>query len=93
MEGENITIGFNCRFLLDSLRAAPSECDRLRIRLNSPLMGIVIEPAEGSDFVTAYPDENVFGQRKLDVEAPVQNDEGEDKDVFMYFVMPVRLHN
>ena len=93
MEGENITIGFNCRFLLDSLRAAPSECDRLRIRLNSPLMGIVIEPAEGSDFVTAYPDENVFGQRKLDVETPVQNNEGEDKDVFMYFVMPVRLHN
>ena len=89
MEGNELTIGFNCRFLLDSLRAAPADCDRLRIRLNSPLMGVVIEPSYGSDFITATPDESVFGSRSLDVEKPENEDESEK---FLYFVMPVRLN-
>ncbi len=89
MEGNELTIGFNCRFLLDSLRAAPADCDRLRIRLKSPLMGVVIEPSYGSDFITATPDESVFGSRSLDVEKPENEDESEK---FLYFVMPVRLN-
>lgn len=87
IEGNDLTIGFNCRFLLDSLRSSPADCDRLRVRLNSPLMGIVIEPSEGSGFLTASPDSGVFGERKLDT-----NDSTENTEDFMYFVMPVRLN-
>lgn len=87
IEGNDLTIGFNCRFLLDSLRSSPSDCDRLRVRLNSPLMGIVIEPSEGSGFLSASPDSGVFGERKLDT-----NESTENTEDFMYFVMPVRLN-
>lgn len=93
IEGADITIGFNCRFLLDSLRASPSDCERFRIRLHSPLMGIIIEPAEGTDFISSRPDEQVFGERSLDAAAPEKEKDGEDSDTFMYFVMPVRLNN
>lgn len=91
MEGESLTIGFNCRYLLDSLRASPAECDRLRITLNSPLMGVVIEPSGGSSFIHAAPDETVFGERKLDENVSRETKEGESD--FMYFVMPVRIFN
>ena len=87
IEGADITIGFDCRFLLDMVRACPSECDRLRIRLNSPLMGVLIEPSEGSGFVKATPDADVFGERALDVA-----DEKVVRDSFMYFVMPIRMN-
>ncbi len=87
MEGKDITIGFNCRFLLESLRSSPADCDRLRIRLNSPLMGALIEPSEGTDFVCSAPDESVFGARNPDT----VRDES-DGDEFLYFIMPVRLN-
>jgi len=88
IDGENVTIGFNCRYLLDALKACPTDCDRLRIRLNSPLMGIVIEPSSGTTFLSAHPDESVYGERALDVPA----DSDESAKMFMYFVMPVRLN-
>ncbi len=56
IDGDELVIGFNCRFLLDSLRSSPADCERLRIRLNSPLMGIVIEPNEGSGLVWDAPE-------------------------------------
>ncbi len=43
-EGEDITIGFNCRFLLDALRAISD--DRIKLSLATPLMSVVIEPIE-----------------------------------------------
>lgn len=43
-EGEDMVIGFNCRYLLDALRACDSES--LRLCLTSPLMGMTIQPAE-----------------------------------------------
>lgn len=43
-EGENIEIGFNCRYLLDSLRAATTE--NVRLKMISPLMSMTIEPDE-----------------------------------------------
>lgn len=89
IDGEGVTIGFNCRFLLDALKACPSDCDRLRIRLNSPLMGIVIEPSEGTTFMNAHPDASVYGERMLDSEPAIAE---EAKEMFMYFVMPVRLN-
>lgn len=41
-EGDDLLIGFNCRYLIDAFRSADSE--RVKITLNSPLMSIIIEP-------------------------------------------------
>lgn len=43
-EGEDITIAFNNRFLIDSLRSCTAE--KIRISMTSPLTSINIEPAE-----------------------------------------------
>ena len=47
IKGEEITIGFNCRFLLDALKA----CDdgEMKLCFNNPLMGVLIEPKESDD--------------------------------------------
>lgn len=88
MDGADLTIGFTCRLLLESLKSCPESCDTLRIRLNKATMGIVIEPSEGSGFVNAAPDPDVFGDRALDT-----NTDSPDPDNprFLYFVMPRRL--
>jgi len=93
IDGADITIGFTCRFLLDAIKACPTECDRLRIRLNKPLMGIIIEPAEGETFVNAYPDASVYGERSADVAPANPTEDGDKKtNVFMHFVMPVMMN-
>ncbi len=43
-EGDNIEIGFNCRFLHEAVRVCESE--NVVIKLTSPLMGMTIEPLE-----------------------------------------------
>lgn len=94
--GADISIGFNCRYLLDALRAVPTDCETLRIRLNDAVKGIMIEPAGGTDFVTARPDESVFSERKFDVAADYANkSSGEDENknsMFMSFIMPIRMN-
>lgn len=45
--GDDITIGFNCRYLLDALRSAESE--KLKLSLTGPLMGMTIQPAEQAE--------------------------------------------
>lgn len=47
IKGDDITIGFNCKFLLDALKA----CDdgKLKLGFNNPLMGVLIEPTESED--------------------------------------------
>ena len=94
--GADLSIGFDCRFLLDALRAVPTNCEMLRIRLNYADKGIMIEPAFGTDFVDARPDESAFSERKFDVAADYANKgsgEDENKDsVFMSFVMPTRMN-
>lgn len=92
-DGADLTIGFNCRYLLEALKACPAGCDRIRIRLNSPLMGVVIEPAEGPTFINARPDESIFGDRALDVAQNSTSCDPESKtNMFMYFVMPIRMN-
>ncbi len=87
MDGADLTIGFTCRLLLESLKSCPEECDTLRIRLNKATMGIVIEPSEGSGLVKAAPDAEIFGDRALDTnETP-----DADAPKFLYFVMPRHL--
>lgn len=43
-EGGNIEIGFNCRYLLETLRSCGA--DRVKLSLSTPLMSMIIEPAE-----------------------------------------------
>lgn len=94
--GADISIGFNCRYLLDALRAVPTGCETLRIRLNDAFKGIMVEPAGGTDFKAAHPDESVFGERKFDAAADYLNkssDEAENKNsMFMSFIMPIRMN-
>jgi DNA polymerase-3 subunit beta len=56
-EGEDIVIGFNCRFLINSVRAA--ESDVILMTLKSPTQSITIEPSEdekkGSYFYMILP--------------------------------------
>lgn len=48
--GEELEIGFNNRYLLDTLRACTAE--RISLYLISPLMRMIIRPAEGEDTLT-----------------------------------------
>ncbi len=43
-EGENILIGFNCRYLYDAIKVC--DCEKIKISMTSALMGITVEPAE-----------------------------------------------
>lgn len=94
--GADISIGFNCRYLLDALRAVPTECETLRIRLNDAFKGIMVEPAGGTDFKAAHPDESVFGERKFDAAADYLNkgsdEAGNKNSMFMSFIMPIRMN-
>lgn len=49
MEGENVEIGFNNKFLLDALRY--SETDEVKLQLNGSLSPMVIMPTEGDSFL------------------------------------------
>ncbi len=46
-DGGNMEIGFNCRYLLDALRAVPS--DKIIIELGSGVTPVVIVPANGEE--------------------------------------------
>lgn len=46
-DGETIEIGFNCRFLYDAMKVC--DCERVKLSMTSPLMGMTIEPADGED--------------------------------------------
>ena len=87
MNGNDLTIGFTCRILLEAMKSCPEECETIRIRMNKATMGIVIESSVGSGFVNAAPDPDVFGDRALDTNA----DATSDAPKFLYFVMPRHL--
>ena len=46
-DGQNLEIGFNNRYLMDALKAAPT--DRVRLELSSGVAPCVILPAEGEE--------------------------------------------
>ncbi len=60
MEGDDLLIGFNCRYLIDAFRSADS--DNVKITLNNPLMSIIIEPDS----------ENEEGEKYLYMVSPVK---------------------
>lgn len=49
IEGEEVEIGFNYRYLLDALRN--SGCDRVILEISGPLSPVKLLPAEGDDFM------------------------------------------
>ena len=51
-EGGDIEIGFNCRYLINSIRAA--EGDNIRITMSAPTRAITVEPAEECDEFSYY---------------------------------------
>ncbi len=46
---EVIEVGYNCKYLLDALRAA--DCDEVKIEITGSINPTVIKPAEGDDFI------------------------------------------
>ena len=59
--GKDITIAFNCKYLLDALRAISD--DKVKISLSTPLLSILIEPTEkkeGEDEGEEKKDEGKF---------------------------------
>lgn len=49
MEGDEVEIGFNNRYLLDALRN--TECDEIRVGLSGPLSPMTVQPKEGESFL------------------------------------------
>lgn len=49
VEGDEVEIGFNYRYLLDALRN--SGCDQIVLEISGPLSPIKVLPVEGDDFV------------------------------------------
>ena len=49
IEGNNLEIGFNNRYLLEALKN--TECDEIKIKLNGSLSPMTIEPKEGNSFL------------------------------------------
>lgn len=48
MEGDDVEIGFNCRYFLDALRA--TGCDKIRLKLGGSLAPMTVVPFEGDEF-------------------------------------------
>ena len=81
--GDDLTIAFNCRYMVEALRAMPEDVYTVRLRMNSAVVGVRIEEARGSGIAE-------------DVDSPVPDgcrvsDNG-DKFRFIYFVMPVKMN-
>lgn len=49
IEGDDCTIGFNNKYMLDVLRVC--DCDKVKIMLNGPVSPILIVPTEGDSFI------------------------------------------
>ncbi len=96
VSGADLSIGFDCRFLVDVLRAIPTDCETLRLRLNERDKGVIFEPSGGTDFVDARPNEQVYGKREFDTLADNANKSSSDEEnknsMFMGFVMPVHMN-
>lgn len=51
-DGRELEIGFNCRYLLDALKAVPT--DEVMLELSNQLSPIILTPCEGADFDFSY---------------------------------------
>ncbi len=51
-DGKELEIGFNCRYLLDAMKAVPT--DEVMLELSNQLSPIIMSPCEGSDYDFSY---------------------------------------
>ena len=51
-DGKDLEIGFNCRYLLDALKAVPT--DEVMLELSNQLSPIILTPCEGSEYDYSY---------------------------------------
>ena len=49
IEGDDCTVGFNNKYMIDALRVCDS--DEVRIMLNGPVSPILVVPVEGDSFI------------------------------------------
>ena len=49
ISGNSLEIGVNSRYFLDAVKA--SECDKIKIRMNTPISPIIISPVQGESFM------------------------------------------
>jgi len=76
--GADIVIGFNCRYLVEALRNAPASADQIRICLNNPMLGVTIESSTGAGAKSYIPG--------------CEGDVAEDEEVFLDYIMPIRMN-
>lgn len=82
--GDDLTIAFTCRYLIEALRACP-EAYTLRIRMNNATSGVCIEEARGSGIIREASDSKIpEGYDRAD-------SDGDEKMKFIYFIMPRRI--
>ncbi len=84
-DGQGLEIGFNNKYLMDALKAAPA--DRLRLEFTSGVAPCVILPAEGEENF-------VYMGLRLEFTsgvAPCVILPAEGEENFVYMVLPVRL--
>ena len=51
-DGKELEIGFNCRYLLDALKAVPT--DEVMLELSNQLSPIILSPCEGAEYDFSY---------------------------------------
>ena len=49
MEGEDVELGFNAKFMLEAMKA--TECDEVVVTMSGNISPITIKPKEGDDFI------------------------------------------
>lgn len=92
-EGGDLDIGFNCRYVLDALRAADTE--RIRLSLVSQLVAMVVEPVEEKKTPGQQEEsgvEGAEGKEKADGKGKKKRETGVEKDRFIFLVVPVRMN-
>ena len=96
-EGRDITIGFNCRFLLDALHAISD--DRIRLMMGTEQTGILIE--RDPDAEAGEPVEEPAEEPAADTEdeAPAEetkekkSEKKEDEGNYLYLICPTKLRD
>lgn len=78
--GDDLIIGFNCRYLLDALRAIGD--DKILLSLSTPLLSMVIEKA---------PEEEAPEEADAEEAEKDEKEEKEDEGSYLYMVCPVKM--
>lgn len=75
--GEDLVIGFHCRYMIEALRNLPEDVYTVRIRMNTVESGAVIEDTAGSGFIDA---------------ADAPKEDGKSLFRSLFYVMPRKMN-